>query len=135
MKILEEKVIANKERLDIHARELKELRDKVNNLEENIGMVNVYKEIIKNTQDTRENSKETHKFITIMIGILSILILILVIVLCINQREFNKYREDSVPKGEIIELLKGLQNTDEIQTQVDNLQNTDEVQTIEEGLQ
>lgn len=109
MKELKERVSANEARLDIHAKEIRNLVDSVNNLEENLGMIDVYKEIIKNSEESRESTKMTYKFITIIITILSVLIIILGITITINQKEFTRYREDSIPKGEIIELLKGMQ--------------------------
>lgn len=109
MKELKERVATNEARLDIHAKEIKELVSAVNNLQENIGMIDVYKEIIKNSEESRESTKMTYKFITIIITILSILIIVLGITIFATQKEFTRYREDSIPKGEIIELLKGMQ--------------------------
>lgn len=71
-------------------------------LQENIGMVNVFKEIIQVT-------KETNKFNIIIIVILSILIVLLVLSMFFNQRDFTKYREDSISKSEIVEMFESLQ--------------------------
>ena len=75
MKDLKEKVAGNETRLDIHAKKIEELVDSVNKLQENIGMIDVYKEIIKNSEDTHQISKETYKFITIIITIFATVIL------------------------------------------------------------
>lgn len=109
MKDLKEKVAGIEARLNIHAKKIEDLIDSINKLQENVGMIDVYKEIIKNSEDTRQASKETYKFITIIITILSVLIIVLGITIGINQKEFTRYREDSISKDEIIELLKGMQ--------------------------
>lgn len=109
MKELKERVSANETRLDIHARKIEDLFDSVNKLQENIGMIDVYKEIIKNSEETHHISKETYKFITIIITILSILIIVLGTTIFFNQKEFTRYREESITKAEIIDILKNLE--------------------------
>lgn len=109
MKDLKEKVAGNETRLDIHAKKIEELMCSVNNLQENIGMIDVYKEIIKSSEETHQISKETYKFITIIITILSILIIVLGITIFFNQKEFTRYREESITKTEIIDILKSLE--------------------------
>lgn len=61
-------------------------------LEESIGVLGVYKDIIR-TQ--RKNNI-----------ILFILILVLILTLAHNQKEFSIYRENSVDKEVIVEILK-----------------------------
>ena len=109
MKELKERIAVCENKLVFHARKIDELEKANAKLQENIGMIDVYKEIIKNSEEMRQSSKETYKFITIIITILSVLIIALGVTIFINQREFTRYREASITKGEIIELLKGMQ--------------------------
>jgi hypothetical protein len=94
-----------KERIENVEGLVEESVEKIKNLEENIGMIDVYKEIIKNSEEARTTSLETYKFFKIIIVTLSILIVILAATIFINQKEFTQYRENSVNKNEIIEIL------------------------------
>jgi hypothetical protein len=94
-----------KERIENVEGLVEESVEKIKNLEENIGMIDVYKEIIKNSEEARATSLETYKFFKIIIVTLSILIVILAATIFINQKEFTQYRENSVNKNEIIEIL------------------------------
>lgn len=94
-----------KERIENVEGIVEESVEKIKNLEENIGMIDVYKEIIKNSEEARTTSLETYKFFKIIIITLSVLIIILAITIFINQKEFTQYRENSVNKNEIIEIL------------------------------
>lgn len=94
-----------KERIENVEEIVEESVEKIKNLEENIGMIDVYKEIIKNSEEARTTSLETYRFFKIIILTLSILIVILATTIFINQKEFTQYRENSVNKNEIIEIL------------------------------
>ncbi len=74
--------------------------------EETVGMIDVYKEIIRNSEEARTASKETSKFLARITGTLSILIIILVIILTFTHIEFSRYRDNSITKTELIEYLK-----------------------------
>ena len=61
-------------------------------LQENLGILTIYKDIIKSNRKTN--------------FILIILIIILLATLMHNAKEFTAYRENSIDKKEIIEILK-----------------------------
>lgn len=61
-------------------------------LQENLGILTIYKDIIKSNKKTN--------------FILIILIIILLATLMHNAKEFTAYRENSIDKKEIIEILK-----------------------------
>lgn len=75
------------------------IENDVENLQENIGVINVYKEIIRSNR--RIN---TANLITIII--LSAFLLILICFVFHSEKEFAEYRENSITKTELIELLK-----------------------------
>lgn len=71
----------------------------VEHLEENIGMIGIFKEII-------QTAKQINKYAILINIILSILIIVLLTTTNYNQRQFAKYREDSISKAELIELIQ-----------------------------
>lgn len=80
--------------------------EEIEKLQENIGMIDVYKAILKSSEEARIASRETDKIFKIMIVTLSILIIALVGTLTITHIEFAKYQENSISKTELIEYLK-----------------------------
>lgn len=88
------------EKIDGKVDDLKESNNQIKNvllrvekvLQENIGVLGVYKDII------RSNRKNDIILLT--------LIIILIITLIHNEKEFTAYRENSIDKDEIIEILK-----------------------------
>lgn len=76
-----------------------ELKENTNFLHEAVGPVDVYKDIIR-------SNRQTNLINAIAISMLGILVIILTITLIHNEKEFTTYRENSVKKGEIIEIIK-----------------------------
>lgn len=68
-------------------------------LQENIGVIKIYKEIIR-------SNKQSNTISLVAILMLFILVIILIATLLHNQKEFTAYRENSITKGELIDLLK-----------------------------
>ena len=96
-------VVAENEKLQENMEQIVEKNEK---LEENIGMIDVYKAILKNSEDARVIQQETDRFLKIILVILSILIIVFGASLTITHLEFNRYQENSISKAELIEYLK-----------------------------
>lgn len=78
-----------------------DLDKRVTKLEENLGVLNVYQDIIRTTE-------KTNKYSIITIIVLSIFIVVLSVLTFYNQKEFTRYREESITKNEIIEMFESL---------------------------
>ena len=68
-------------------------------LEKSIGPVEVYKEIIR-------SNKLTNIINATALAMLGILVIILTITLIHNEKEFTAYRENSISKTELMDILK-----------------------------
>lgn len=88
-----EKIVGKVDDLKEENHEIKSLLEELRKVvQENIGVLGVYKDIIRSNRRTNI--------------ILFILIIILFITLLHNEKEFTTYRENSMNKQEIIEILK-----------------------------
>ena len=80
-----------------------EIKDELNEskdfIEKSFGPLDIYKDIIR-------SNKITNIVNAVAIGMLLILVIILTITLIHNEKEFTAYRENSIDKKEIIEILK-----------------------------
>lgn len=83
--------------------ECEELKKKLESAEIDAGLANVYKDIIRSIDNTNRNT-------FILIFILSIFIIVLMVFTFQNQKEYSKYREESITKHEIIEMFESLKN-------------------------
>jgi hypothetical protein len=82
-------------------KELAETEKKVEHLEEDIGMIDVYKEIIR---DKRVTSRRL--FLVLFIAL--ILSFLLLGICLIKDFRYSKFREDSITKQELIEYMDNL---------------------------
>lgn len=82
-------------------KELAETEKKVEHLEEDIGMIDIYKEIIR---DKRITSRRL--FLVLFISL--ILSFILLGICLIKDFRYSKFREDSITKKELIEYMQDL---------------------------
>ena len=96
-------IVAENEKLQENMEQIAEKNEK---LEENIGMIDVYKAILKNSEDARMIQQETDRFLKRILIILIVLIIVFATSLAITHIEFNKYQENSISKAELIEYLK-----------------------------
>lgn len=96
-------IVAENEKLQENMEQIAEKNEK---LEENIGMIDVYKAILKNSEDARMIQQETDRFLKRILIILIVLIIVFAASLAITHIEFNKYQENSISKAELIEYLK-----------------------------
>lgn len=101
--IYEEKNLTNEQKIAQNEKDIEKLQ-------ENIGMVNVFKDIINSTNDSSNKLYSVVQVCWGIIFILSILIFVLIAMTFHNQKEFSKYREDSISKSEIIEMFETLKN-------------------------
>lgn len=85
---------------------MEQIVEKNEKLEENIGMIDVYKAILKNSEDTRVIQQETDRFLKRILIILIVLIIVFATSLAITHIEFNEYQKNSISKAELIEYLK-----------------------------
>lgn len=90
-KVMEQKV----ENLE---EEKEEMKEEIKTLQENIGMIDIYKAIIQSNKRS-----ELTNIITIII--LSVLLFIMIFTTIHNEKELTKYRENSFDKAELIEIL------------------------------
>lgn len=86
--------------------EEEDLKKRLESAEIDAGLANVYKDIIRSMDKNNRNT-------FILIFLLSIFIIILMIFTFQSQREFARYREESITKYEIIEMFESLKNGDE----------------------
>lgn len=90
---IDEKVDTLKDDLKEGTIEIKALLEEVKKvLQESIGVLSVYKDIIRTNRRTNR--------------ILFILIFVLIATLVHNEKEFSAYRENSIDKEVIVEILK-----------------------------
>jgi hypothetical protein len=82
-------------------KELAETERKVEHLEEDIGMIDIYKEIIR---DKRITSRRL--FLVLFISL--ILSFILLGICLVKDFRYSKFREDSITKKELIEYMQDL---------------------------
>lgn len=101
----EEKVLSNEQKIAQNEKDIEKLQ-------ENIGMVNVFKDIINATNDSNSKLYSVVRICWGIIFTLSILIFILIVMTFHNQKEFSKYREESISKSEIIEMFEQLSNNE-----------------------
>ena len=113
VKFVEEQVkeiVAENEKLQENMEQIvekaEEVAKKTENLEENIGMIEVYKAILKSSEDNRMIQQETDRFLKRILIILIVLIIVFAASLAITHIEFNKYQKNSISKAELIEYLK-----------------------------
>jgi hypothetical protein len=85
---------------------MEQIVEKNEKLEENIGMIDVYKAIWKNSEDARVIQQETDRFLKRILIILIVLIIVFAASLAITHIEFNEYQKNSISKAELIEYLK-----------------------------
>ncbi len=85
---------------------MEQIVEKNEKLEENIGMIDVYKAILRNSEDARMIQQETDRFLKRILIILIVLIIVFAASLAITHIEFNRYQENSISKAELIEYLK-----------------------------
>lgn len=76
-----------------------EMEEKVEKLQDNLGVLDIYKEIIR-------SNKQANNISMLAIVVLFILVIVLTITLIHNEKEFTAYRENSIKKGEIAEIIK-----------------------------
>lgn len=76
-----------------------EMEEKVEKLQDNLGVLAIYKEIIR-------SNKQANNISMLAIVVLFILVIVLTITLIHNEKEFTAYRENSIKKGEIVEIIK-----------------------------
>lgn len=72
--------------------------EEVEKLQENLGVLEIYREIIR-------SNKQANKISIIAIVMLFILVFVLILVLLHNEKEFTAYRENSINRNEIIEII------------------------------
>ena len=96
---LNEKVESIKEDTKKVKQEVVEMEEKVEKLQDNLGVLDIYKEIIR-------SNKQANNISMLAIVVLFILVIILTITLIHNEKEFTAYRENSIKKGEIVEIIK-----------------------------
>lgn len=72
--------------------------EEVEKLQENLGVLEIYREIIK-------SNKQANKISIVAIVMLFILVFVLILVLLHNEKEFTAYRENSINRTEIIEII------------------------------
>lgn len=99
------------EKIEQKVEDLKEeLKDGLNRnkdfLQKSIGPVEVYKEIIR-------ANKLNNIINAVAIGMLLFLVIILLITLFHNEKEFSAYRENSLNREEMIQILKESQFREE----------------------
>jgi hypothetical protein len=99
----EEKVLNNEQKIAQNEKDIEKLQ-------ENIGMISVFKEIINVTNKSNSRLFTVIRICWGVIFILSILIFVLITITFQNQKEFSKYREESISKSEIIEMFERLAN-------------------------
>ena len=85
---------------------MEQIVEKNEKLEENIGMIDVYKAILRNSEDARMIQQETDRFLKRILILLIVLIIVFAASLAITHIEFNKYQKNSISKAELIEYLK-----------------------------
>ena len=85
---------------------MEQIVEKNEKLEENIGMIDVYKAILRNSEDARMIQQETDRFLKRILIILIVLIIVFAASLAITHIELNRYQENSISKAELIEYLK-----------------------------
>lgn len=88
-----------KEEVESIKDDVESIKEDTEKLQENLGVIDIYKEIIK-------SNKRANLISVIAIVMLFILVFILITTLLHNQKEFTAYRENSIDKQEIIEILK-----------------------------
>lgn len=86
-------------------KELAETEKKVEHLQEDIGMIDVYKEIIR---DKRITSKRL--FLVLFISL--ILSFLLLGICLVKDFEYSKFREDAITKQELIEYMSNLHQSE-----------------------
>lgn len=86
------------EKVDTLVEEKDEMKKEIEMLQENIGTIDIYKAII-------QSNKRSERTSIITIVILSILLLIMIFTTIHNEKEFAKYRENSIDKTELFEIL------------------------------
>lgn len=99
-----ENIEETSEKIEQKVDDLKEeIKDELNEnkefLQKSFGPLDIYKEIIR-------SNKITNIINAVAIGMLLILVIILTVTLIHNEKEFTAYRENSIDKKEIIEILK-----------------------------
>lgn len=88
-----------KEEVETIKDEVETIREDTEKLQEDLGVIKIYKEIIK-------SNKRANLISVVAIVMLFILVFILITTLLHNEKEFTAYRENSIDKQEIIEILK-----------------------------
>jgi predicted nuclease with TOPRIM domain len=96
-------IVAENEKLQEN---MEQIAEKTENLEENIGMIDVYKAILKNSEDNRMIQQETDRFLKRILILLIVLVIVFAASLAITHIEFNKYQKNSISKAELIDYLK-----------------------------
>lgn len=86
-------------------KELAETEKKVEHLEEDIGMIDVYKEIIR---DKRVTSKRL--FLVLFISL--ILSFVLLGICLVKDFKYSKFREDAITKQELIEYMNNIHKSE-----------------------
>ena len=71
---------------------MEQIVEKNEKLEENIGMIDVYKAILRNSEDARMIQQETDRFLKRILIILIVLIIVFAASLAITHIEFNRYQ-------------------------------------------
>ena len=98
-----EAIEENNEKMEQEVENIKEdtekMEQKVEKLQDNLGVLEIYKEIIR-------SNKQANMISIIAIVMLFILVFILTITLVHNEKEFTAYRENSISKTELINILK-----------------------------
>ena len=87
-------------------KELEENAEKIEHLEENIGMIDVYREII---HDKRTTSRRL--FLVLFISL--ILSFILIGICLVKDFKYNRFREDAITKTEIVQMIQELHEKSE----------------------